>query len=91
MRLVCGKHIIAELVKPGTFFWLLCQGKPENGKLLINTVAKIVEAWEPPQLDDLTDELISGWIDQLKFRSVVELYQVFGASKREAHAMAIGG
>ena len=79
MRLVCAKHVIDDLLTPGTFFWLLCDGRLENGRLLINTVAEVVEAWTPPQLDDLSDELISQWINQLKFKSLVELYQVFNA------------
>jgi len=90
MRLVCGKRIIEEVTRKGTFFWLLCEGRPENSFLLIETVAKVVEAWTPPQTKDLTEAMVSSWVKRLKFKCLVELYLVFGAKhKGEATLAAV--
>ena len=81
MRIVVGKHILQDIFKEGSFFWLLCLDHKENAALVVETVAKILEEWEPPQLEDLTDALISGWIDQLKFKCIPALYVAFQAPR----------
>ena len=88
MRLVCAKHIVAEVTKQGSFFWVLIHGRKDLAGRVINTVARVVEEWTPPQLDRLTDALMSGWIDQLKFKALVALYVEFGAKNVQEASVA---
>ena len=84
MRLVIAKHVLEEIVKRGSFFWMLIEGRDDLRQRLIESVCGIVEAWTPPTLDNLTDEIISTWIDQNKMKCLVALYQEFGAKENEA-------
>ncbi len=90
LRIVCAKRIIEEVVKPGTFFWLLIDGRQELRRKLIDCVMKVVEAWTPPTVEGLTDPVVSGWIDALKFECVVQLYLAFGASDINQARFAAG-
>jgi len=90
MRATCGTRVIQEVTQKGTFFCLLCEGKPENLFLLIETVAKVIADWTPPQTEDATDAMVASWVKRLKFKCLVELYLVFGAKhKGEATLAAV--
>lgn len=90
LRIVCAKHIIEEVVKPGTFFWILVEGRQELRRKLIDCVAKVVEAWTPPTVEGLTNPMINKWIDALKFECIVQLYLVFGAADINQARFAAG-
>ena len=79
MKLVCGKHISKEILRPYSFFWWLCENKPENGMTVIETIVEVLDEWEIPTVEELTDAVIYGWANMLKLEALFRLYKKFGA------------
>jgi hypothetical protein len=88
MRLVCGKHIMKEILRPWSFFDLLSRDDPKHRFTVIETIAKVVDAWTPPTLENLSDAVINKWVNELKMEALIALYMVFGADTKGEAAIA---
>ena len=79
MKLVCSKQILKEVLRPYSFFWWLCEDRPDHGMTVIATICEVVTAWKIPTFEGLTDAVIYQWVNSLKLETLFRLYKRFGA------------